>query len=386
MPRILYLGDHLGYADGVLHGGTVYALNVFPALVRAGCEVECCFLDREHRAASVLRDGGVSVKFLGAGKWNPIAAAQSLHEARSFSPDVLHLSGQKSSLLGRMAARLIGVPAVVHVHDLVPVPAGMRVAYMLAASSRDRGVAVSQAVRAHMARYYGLPLAQSSVIWNGVDDRWAAQRPEGEPRPSPADAVVLTIGRFHSEKGQAQLINMVPALLRRFPAVKFRFAGDGPLLKDCRAQARALGVAANVEFLGQRDDIPALIEQATLVAVPSLSEGLSMAALEAATIGRAVVAFDCGGTCEAVLSGRTGLLAPPGDSAAFVEALSHLLSNTKLRVEMERAAIEHSRQFTLGRLVASLLTVYREMGQSRSDKMGQSGTHKLGRTKTHAGR
>jgi glycosyltransferase involved in cell wall biosynthesis len=362
MPRILFIGDHLGYADGVLHGGTVYALHVFPALVRAGCAVECCFLGREHRSASVLREGGVSVKFLGAGKWNPMAAAQLLREARSFRPDVVHVSGQKSSLLGRMAARLTGAPAVVHVHDLVPVPAAMRIAYRLVASSRDIGVAVSGAVRSHMARDYGLSLAQSRVIWNGLDDRWAALRPEREPRPSPAD-VVLTVGRFYSAKGHALLIDMMPALLQRFPALKFRFAGDGPLLEDCRAQARALGVAANVEFLGQRDDIPALIEQATLVAIPSPSEGLSTAALEAATIGRTVVAFDCGGTSEAVLNGKTGLLAPPGDSAAFVEALSHLLSDTQLRLEMERAAIEHSRQFTLERHVASLLKVYLEMSR-----------------------
>ena len=265
-----------------------------------------------------------------------------------------------------MAARLTGVPAVVHVHDLVPVPAAMRIAYRLVASSRDLGVAVSGAVRSHMASHYGLSLAQISVIWNGLDERWGALRPEGEPRPSPADAVVLTVGRFYSAKGQAQLIDMMPALLQRFPTLKFRFAGDGPLLEDCRAQARALGVAANVEFLGQRDDIPALIEQATVVAIPSPSEGLSTAALEAATIGRTVVAFDCGGTSEAVLNGRTGILAPPGDSAAFVEALSRLLSDTKLRLEMERAAIEHSRQFTLQRHVASLLKVYLEMGQSRS--------------------
>ncbi|MGC4044993.1 MAG: glycosyltransferase [Armatimonas sp.] len=140
--------------------------------------------------------------------------------------------------------------------------------------------------------------------------------PERREYVEPAKPTVLSIARLSPEKGIDVLLKAAQAL----PDIAFLIAGDGP--ERTALEASAL---PNVTFLGFRKDIPELLAQATLVAVPSRQEGLGLAAVEALAAGVPVIASNVGGLSEVVVPNKTGLLVPPDDPAALTEALRSLI-------------------------------------------------------------
>src|SRR5690606_13217439 len=114
--------------------------------------------------------------------------------------------------------------------------------------------------------------------------------------------------------------------------------GDGPLAETLRAQAAAAGVAGQVLMPGARDDVHALLPAFDVFALPSQTEGLSVALLEACAAGLAIVASRVGGNPEIIEDGVNGRLFEPGDGAALRSALGELLADGALRARLGRAA------------------------------------------------
>ena len=107
-PRVLFIGDHFGYANGVVHGVTTWYLSVLPRLQDAGVDVGCCILGDPHPAAKELAVRGILVGFLGASKWNPFLADRIEVIARKMQANVLHVASMKAVVLGRIVARRLG--------------------------------------------------------------------------------------------------------------------------------------------------------------------------------------------------------------------------------------------------------------------------------------
>src|SRR5262245_39157242 len=101
--RVLLVNDHLGYGDDVVHGVTRYFLNVLPRLKSSHVHASACFLRSPHASAKQLRDAGVEVTFLSRSKHDPRALTDLVALVRRSRTDILHLSGMKSILLGRLA-------------------------------------------------------------------------------------------------------------------------------------------------------------------------------------------------------------------------------------------------------------------------------------------
>ncbi len=152
--------------------------------------------------------------------------------------------------------------------------------------------------------------------------------------------VIGSVGRLVSLKNQRLLIEVLPALLARHPALRLVIVGDGPLESALRAQASSLKVEGQVNFLGQRADVADLLPGFDIFALPSLTEGLSIALLEACATRVAVVATAVGGNPEIVKDGQTGLLVPPEDGPALREALAALLADPALRGRLGSRASE----------------------------------------------
>ncbi|MFY7953240.1 MAG: glycosyltransferase, partial [Armatimonadaceae bacterium] len=129
--------------------------------------------------------------------------------------------------------------------------------------------------------------------------------------------VVLAVARLSAEKG----IDLLAPLANR-SNVRVVVAGDGPL----RGKLETM----NIEFLGARNDVPLLMAAADIVVVPSRSEGLGLVAIEAAAAGRPVVATRTGGLPEVVEDQWTGLLVPPDNPEAIVDAVESLRVNPDL--------------------------------------------------------
>ena len=113
------------------------------------------------------------------------------------------------------------------------------------------------------------------------------------------------------------------------PGLVVLCAGDGPHRAALERETAERGLAAHVRFLGQRGDVPALLALSSLAVLPSLAESFGFAALEAMSLGRAVVASRAGGLPEVVADGETGLLTDVGDAAGLAAALTALLSRSR---------------------------------------------------------
>jgi glycosyltransferase involved in cell wall biosynthesis len=130
----------------------------------------------------------------------------------------------------------------------------------------------------------------------------------------------------------------LPALAADFPQLRLVLLGDGPLAPALRAQAAALGVADHVVMPGARDDVHALLPGFDVFALPSHTEGLSIALLEACAAGLPIVASRVGGNPEIVVEDVTGRLFDPDDGLALQSILRTLLADPALRTRLGRAA------------------------------------------------
>lgn len=151
--------------------------------------------------------------------------------------------------------------------------------------------------------------------------------------------LILSAGRLSSEKGHRYLIEAFNKIASQHSDCHLVLAGDGPLMEELQQLNAELG-ASNVHFLGFRSDIVSLYQQCQIMSLPSLSEGLPNAVLEAMTFGCCVVASSVGGVPILVENQHNGLLCDAGDSEQLASALNQLLSSESLQTQLCSSAKE----------------------------------------------
>lgn len=192
-------------------------------------------------------------------------------------------------------------------------------------------VAVSDEVRTMLVDEWRVAPDRVHVVTNGVaipdlgarDDaaRCRARRAIGLP----ADAFVVgTVGYLRPVKDYPTLVRAFARVRHSRPEAHLVVVGDGPSRPEIEATIRALGLGGAVHLLGVRGDVPALLPLFDVFALSSLSEGISLAILEAMGWALPVVATRVGGNPQVVAHGCTGLLVPPSDAEAFGDALRRL--------------------------------------------------------------
>ncbi len=366
-PRVLLIGDHFGYAGGVAHGVTSYYLTVLPALRLAGILLLACFLRGSHPLVRPLNDAGIEVRFLDSSKWNPWVFADVMNIAREYRPDVVHTIGMKSCVAGRVAARATNAANLIHVHDLEQPPLPLRLLYRAVAQPSDVGISVSSAVADYVPPVYQLAQERSAVLHNAIDLRRFNQPQDAAAHRrrllqlEPQIPVVGVIGRFHPVKGHSEMLDIFAGVVREKPEARLVLVGDGPTRPEMEQKAAALGLTQHVVFLGQRSDIPELMSCFDLLAIPSRSEGLPLAAIEVMAAARPVVAFRVGGVGDIVQDGKTGHLIEPGEQSGFAAAVVSLLNDAQRRRDFGVRGAEFARNFDIPEHVRRLTTVYRHL-------------------------
>jgi len=300
------------------------------------------------------------------------AAVVALRRAvRAFGPDVVHTHSSKAGILGRLAARLEGVRAVVHsVHGFgfTPLQAPWsRAAFFaverLAARWTDHAVFVSRR-QLELAAELGLvPAGGGSVIRSGVDlgraasgDGAAARRALGIPPDAP---LAVQIGNFKPQKGPLDLVRVAAGVVRRVPAAVLVAIGDGPLRSAAASLAADLGLAGRLLMPGWTDDVPGLLAAAQVSVLMSRHEGLPRAAVESLAAGVPVVATAVDGTPEVVRDGDNGFLVPPGDVASAADRVSRLLEDAELRARLAAGTGRGLEEFDIARMVRAQEELYR---------------------------
>jgi glycosyltransferase involved in cell wall biosynthesis len=177
-----------------------------------------------------------------------------------------------------------------------------------------------------------------TVIYNGIpafNGRIKPSKTYSERRQHlklPASGpIVGSIGRLNAVKDYGTLIAAFKEVLNNYPNAKLVIAGDGPERNKLQLQIEELAISDNVTLLGERHDVEDLLEQFDIFALTSLTEGFSVALVEAAWTGLPIVATDVGGNCEIVQDGITGYLTEPGNVQDVTQKIEKLLNDDQLR-------------------------------------------------------
>jgi glycosyltransferase involved in cell wall biosynthesis len=289
-----------------------------------------------------------------------------------FQPDVLHLNDALlSSFLFLRGGATGNLPRVLTLHSPIR-PAGNDGLQARLAADADRIITVSQAQYDDSAATMPTLRGKMSIIPNALP--WPELAPTDLSLTPP---VVLCIGRMRSDKGFDLAIRMFARLRDRGVVAKLVVAGDGPERSALEALVRSLGLVGHVDFPGwvPPDRVASMINTSTLVVMPSRwPEPFGLVALQAAQMGRPVVACRVGGLPEVVEHERTGLLVTADDEQAMADAVESLLSDLSSVKRMgERARQRASDRFDFSALVDAYEQVYIETQISAAverDKVG----------------
>ena len=278
----------------------------------------------------------------------------TLRHCREWKPDVIHAHfAMPTGLLAWAARRRTGVPYVITAH-LGDVPGGVpeqtdRLFKLVAPVARRiwkeaaRVTAVSSFVQELAEKAYGRKVER---ILNGID---LADVP-APPATVPPTRHLVFVGRFNPQKCPLFLIDALAGV--QDLDWKLTMIGDGLLMAATRRQADFYKMTQRINFTGwlKGPDVQSLLGGADVLMMPSNSEGLPVAAIEALKHGLAVVASDIPGVRDVVIDGVNGLLIPPGDLDDWIARLRELLPDDARIAAMKRASWEKARDFDLARI------------------------------------
>jgi len=291
-------------------------------------------------------------------------------------PQIVHTHSSKAGILGRAAARLAGVPVVVHTNHGLPFhesqPPPVRLAYRslerVASRWADRIVCVGrQMVDTSIAE--GLGSARLfTVVRSGMEverfldgDAEASRLrrdlnlPEGAP-------VVGTVARLSPQKGPRYFLDAMSQLAVRVADLWFLWVGDGPMRAGLEREARDRRLRVRFTGLVPPERVPAHLGAMDVVLMSSLWEGLPRVAVQAGLCGRPVVAFDAPGVREVVADGVSGRVVPRADVAAMVEAAEEILRRPdRGRAMGQEARRRLASEFRWEKMVTDLEQIYEEL-------------------------
>lgn len=288
-------------------------------------------LARDGQIAETLRRSGVPVRCLNLRDYYPGSVVRVARALRASGADLAHTHGHFAGVAGRLAARLLGLPTVLHhLHTTDPTLRRRHIRLeRLLGRGTHRVLCCSSAVAEHATRVLQLPAARLEVVWNGIEaapivEAATARRRIGDPPPP----LVGCVGSLTRHKGQAVLLRAfasLPAPLRRGTLV---LVGEGDERRTLEALAAELGMSDRVLLTGARADVRGLLPGFDLLVAPSIDrEGLGVAVLEGMDAGLPVVASRIGGLPEAIEENVTGLLVPAGDVDALRDAMAAILED-----------------------------------------------------------
>jgi len=322
-------------------------------------------LDQEARSLDDVRRFEITDLVREVRPATDVRALRALRRAiADVRPHVVHTHSSKAGILGRAAARLEQVPAVVHtIHgwgftplQSPPVRAAFFAAERLAARWTDRFVAVSERNRAQGAELGLFEADRCDVIRAGVPlDRFRGRVDDGTVRarldlPSTAP-VVVQVGNFKPQKAPLDFVRVAARVARAVPEARFVMIGDGPLRGVAQELAAELGVADRIVFPGWWDDVAGLLAASAVSLLTSRHEGLPCAVVESLAAGVPVVATAVDGTPEAVHHGHNGLLAAPGDVAALADHVIHVLTEPVTTARLKAAAADGLDEFSTSTMI-----------------------------------
>ena len=278
---------------------------------------------------------------------------------------IAHSHEFSMAVYGAWAARRAGIPHVITMHGSRYYAGRLRrrLALRAALGGRTRVAAVSHQLADSLSRDLLVGRSRVRMIPNGVRfTPSAGSRVREELGLGDQDRLVVAVGNLYPVKGHRYAIDALTLLAARYPTLHLAIAGRGDLDGALAAQARMRGLERRVHLLGLRADVAGVLAAADVFVLPSLSEGLPLALLEAMFAGRPIVATDVGEVGAALDRGRAGALVPAGNAAALAAEIERLLTEPDRAAAMALCAQTRARaEYGIATMVRRYWSVYEEL-------------------------
>jgi glycosyltransferase involved in cell wall biosynthesis len=306
---------------------------------------------------------------------------------RELRPQILHTHTSKAGAVGRVAARLAGIPGIVHGIHILPflnVGRTEHVTYLAAerllAPVTDAFVSVSRGMQ-DSALAHGIgPARKHVVVPSGMDiDRFRHAAPVsttevaeafGCGMPAATDLQLLVmVAALEPRKRVIPFLDAFAAIAAAHPRAALAVLGEGPEREAILRRAAALGLADRVALLGYRTDVERWIARATVCVLASEREGLPRAVVQYVLAARPTVATALPGLDGLIRDGHNGFLVPVADLHRMVPPITRLLGDPVLADAMTQAARQIDLSpWSTGHMVSRLEDVYRTVLATKQER------------------
>ncbi len=312
--------------------------------------------------------------------WVTLELARRMRRERF---DIVHTHSSKAGIVGRVAARLAGVPVIVHTvhgwgfHDhMAPVARRVYVGLEKALEPwTDSLVSVSKettriGLEAGIGRADAYRLIRSGIPRTRFTPDPEKRRATRAELGLDENAIVIgSVGRLSPQKNPGDFVGLAEGVSKRHRNARFLYVGDGSLRREVEAAARDAGVDDRVRWMGVRSDVPDLLRAMDVFVLTSLWEGLPRVIPQALASGVPVVAFSVSGIDEIILEGRNGHVVRPGDLPGLIAKVSRLVEDDSYRRSLAlRATDEFDDAFTEDAMIRDLEDLYAELLERHESK------------------
>ncbi|MBI5591947.1 MAG: glycosyltransferase [Deltaproteobacteria bacterium] len=294
---------------------------------------------------------------------------------RQHRVDVVHCHLSDAEFTGILAGWIYGARRIittVHYPALLPErKSGDIRNYLRIAATRflyrlaNAVVAVSDDVAQQLRNVFHLASSKIKIIINGIDVE-AIHRTLPKPEhllslcALPGQRLITSVGRLMPPKGHGDLIAAMLHLMQQVDNVRLLLAGDGDLRASLEQLSHDLKVQDVISFLGSRSDVPDILALSDVFVLPSISEGTSMALLEAMAASKPIVATDIPGNRAVLRHGHNCLLVPPDNPEKLAEAIIFLLNHPQIAAEYgENAYHDVYQRFNIDETITHLIALWK---------------------------
>ena len=379
--NIVHICDHLGWAGSRMHGVKRLFAWMIPRFDSARYNVSLISLRRKDLSEDTLEQYGIDVTYLGRHKFDPRTYPALLKVLEKKRADLVHMHGYGATTFGRLCARQLKIPSVLHEHaNHTNTPWFQKIADRMLAPHTDLAIAVSESTAEFTIRARLMPAERTKVVYLGSPlDEFAQSRPAAEVAAARAslgiadDTIAVgTVTRLMPSKGNQYLVEAVPEIVRRQPRARVYIIGEGELQAELEAQARALNLTHELTFVGFRRDVAEVLAALDIVVFPSLWEGTPLTAFEALASGKPLVATDADGLLDILTPGQDALVVPKRNAAAIANGVVNLIETPRLAASLAQGAKLTGAKYDIAVFVRKMEQLY-EILHRTSRATGRAG-------------
>ncbi len=308
--------------------------------------IYCCIRNIGTIGEEIKKRGGNVICLNATDNFYNLTATYKLYRvARCLKPDIIHSMLFNANFHARLVGALTHIPVIIEEHGLYVWKKWYHILFdKLLAKRTKKVIAVSNSVKDFLINQEELDPDKVIVVYDCVDPNFLktkTTRAEERSRLSVQnDAFVIgTVGNLREEKGHRILLHALKQVLVEYPDVKLFIVGDGPLYEYLQEQSSRLKIESSVLLLKKRSDISGFLKALDLFVLPSTSEGLGIALIEAIAAGLPCVASNVGGIKEIAKGAKNVCLVRPNNPLELAEAIGEEIERVK-RTKGDRAFLQ----------------------------------------------